>query len=224
MQGTSRSGYPVQVTHLRVIQAGEFSDWLRETKWTEHTGAQASVACGECVGCCTSSHFVHVDSDEYDTVAAIPAELLFPAPGLPAGTLLMGIDEKGHCPMLKEGHCLIYALRPRTCRDYDCRVLRAANLSAGGREREAINRRLRQWEFQFSSEEGRQAQQAIADAAHFLSSNRQLFPVDSLPTNPSQLARVAINVYEEFLDRAERDPADIVRGVMARLQSRRGST
>lgn len=39
----------------------------------------------------------------------IPAELLFPAPGLPKGHVLLGYDANGHCPMLAEGGCSIFA-------------------------------------------------------------------------------------------------------------------
>ena len=64
-------------------------------------GEQASdVPCDGCTACCTSSQFVHIGPDETDTLAHIPAALLFPAPRLPDGHVLLGYDEHGHCPML----------------------------------------------------------------------------------------------------------------------------
>ena len=56
---------------------------------------------------------------------ASPKELLFPAPLMPEGHVVLGHDERGHCPMLVDGRCSIYADRPRTCRTYDCRVFAA---------------------------------------------------------------------------------------------------
>ena len=91
----------------------------------------SDVPCGTCTACCTSSQFVHIEPDERDALAHIPAELLFPAPGRPRGHVLLGYDERGHCPMLVDGACSIYAHRPRTCRTYDCRVFAAAGVDPG---------------------------------------------------------------------------------------------
>ena len=88
------------------------------------------MPCGSCTACCTSSQFIHIGPDETDTLGHIPGELLFPAPGLPPGHVLLGHDERGHCPMLVDERCTIYAHRPATCRTYDCRVLPAAGVEA----------------------------------------------------------------------------------------------
>src|SRR5689334_12051664 len=90
----------------------------------------SDVPCGACTACCTASQFVHIGPDEADALAHIPAELLFPAPGLPRGHVLLGYDEHGRCPMLVDDGCSIYAHRPQTCRTYDCRVLPAAGVAA----------------------------------------------------------------------------------------------
>src|ERR671913_1128381 len=108
--------------------------------------ADADVPCGTCTACCTASQFVHIAPDERDTLAHIPKALLFPAPRLPAGHVLMGYDERGHCPMLRDGACTIYAHRPRTCRTYDCRVFPAAGL-APARVQVEIARRSARWRF-----------------------------------------------------------------------------
>ena len=128
----------------RDLPAGGFSSWLRATRVTLVTEHEAEVSCGECYACCTTSHFVHVRSDEARTLAAIPRELLFPAPGLPAGNFVLGYDEQGRCPMLIDGGCSIYKDRPRTCRTYDCRVFAAAGIAA---DRDPITRQARRWRF-----------------------------------------------------------------------------
>ena len=86
------------MTERRDLPAGGFSPWLRRIRvgLVEEDGAD--VPCGECSACCTTSHFVHVGPDETRALAGIPRELLFPAPGLPAGNVLPGYDGQGRCP------------------------------------------------------------------------------------------------------------------------------
>ena len=117
------------------LDAGAFGPWLRRTVAmlgrSPGAGDGSDVPCDGCTACCESSQFVLVEPDELDARAAIPAELLFPAPGAPTGFSLLPYDEHGRCPMLRDGACSIYAHRPRTCRAYDCRVLAAAAFLAG---------------------------------------------------------------------------------------------
>lgn len=89
------------------------------------------MPCGDCTACCTSSQFIHIAPDETETLGHIPDELLFDAPGFPAGHVVLGYDENGHCPMLVDGACSIYAHRPRTCRTYDCRIFPATGIDLG---------------------------------------------------------------------------------------------
>ena len=86
--------------------------------------AESVVPCDGCTACCRSAQFVTIGPEESDTLAHVPPALLFPAPGASAGTLLLGYDERGHCPMLVDDRCSIYDHRPRACRTYDCRVFR----------------------------------------------------------------------------------------------------
>jgi Fe-S-cluster containining protein len=112
------------------LPAGDFSAWLADVQGAIRGERGSEVPCGGCTACCTSSQFVHIGPDETGTFAAIPRKLLFPAPGAPPGHVLLGYDERGHCPMLVDGACSIYADRPRTCRTYDCRVFPAAGIDA----------------------------------------------------------------------------------------------
>jgi len=65
----------------RDLPAGGFSCWLRRTLVALTEEGEADVPCGECSACCTTSHFVHLGPEETRTLARIPRELLFPAPG-----------------------------------------------------------------------------------------------------------------------------------------------
>ena len=56
--------------------------------------ASSDVACGYCTACCTSSQFVHIGPEEASTLAHIPSELLFAAPRLPKGHLVLGYDQR----------------------------------------------------------------------------------------------------------------------------------
>ena len=80
--------------------AGDFDAWLEAFGRALDRGEPMDVPCGDCNACCRSGQFVHVEADETDTLARIPEDLLFPAPGSP-GARVMGYDEAGRCPMLK---------------------------------------------------------------------------------------------------------------------------
>ena len=110
------------------LPAGCFSSWLRCTRLGLIKENEAFVQCGECNACCASSYFIHIRPDETQTLTAIPKALLFPAPGLPKGNVLMGYNEHGCCPMLTGGKCSIYEHRSQTCRSYDCRIFTAAGI------------------------------------------------------------------------------------------------
>ena len=127
----------------RDLAAGDFSSWVLEMQAALRGERGSDVPCGGCTACCTSSQFVPIGPDETETLAHIPAELLFPAPRLPRGHVLLGYDERGHCPMLIDGGCSIYEHRPRTCRTYDCRVFPAAGVEVDDREKGLLAQRAR---------------------------------------------------------------------------------
>lgn len=182
------------------LPAGDFSEWLSRTRRALIDEKGVTVECGDCRGCCTSSYFVHIRPEEKDTLAVIDRKLLFPAPGLPKGHKLMGYFENGFCPMMTEKGCRIYAHRPITCRNYDCRIFAAAGLAAGGEEKATINERVLQWEFSYSSELGRKQHAAVTAAAEFVQTHSDSFSAGSLPGNPSQIAILAIKAYEVFFE------------------------
>ena len=121
----------------------ELRDWLVDLGRALTGEADMDVPCGDCTACCTSSQFVHVEPDDRAALERIPDELLFPAPGLPEGHLLLGHDERGHCPMLVDGACSIYDARPRTCRTYDCRVFAVSGVAP--EDQPDIAARVRSW-------------------------------------------------------------------------------
>jgi hypothetical protein len=69
--------------------------WLDDIRTALREQAESSVPCEGCTACCRSAQFVHIGPDETDTLAHIPGDLLFPAPGKP-GHLVMGYNEWGH--------------------------------------------------------------------------------------------------------------------------------
>jgi len=145
------------------IPAGEFSVWLANMLAAIAGKQDSTVPCGTCTACCTSSQFVHIAPDETDTLAHIDSRLLFPAPRMPRGHVVMGYDERGHCPMLIDNVCSIYEHRPRTCRTYDCRVFPAAGIEPDDKPR--IADRARQWEFDYADDRSRALREAVRAAA-----------------------------------------------------------
>jgi Fe-S-cluster containining protein len=181
------------------LAAGDFAAWLAGMRAALRGEQESDVPCGTCTACCTSSQFVYIEPDETDTLAHIPAELLFPAPRAPRGHVLMGYDERGHCPMLVDGGCSIYAHRPRTCRTYDCRIFAATGVEVDADDdtKVAIGLRSRRWWFSFPTAADRAAYEATRAAAASLRDR------DDAPPNATGLAALAIEHPE-----ATRSPAD----------------
>ena len=185
------------------ISAGVFSQWLSGICEQR----SADVACGSCNACCRSAYFIHIRADEHAALQAIPAELRFDAPGQAPGTQVMGYDQQGRCPMLRDGSCSIYAARPQTCRDYDCRLFAACGLAAGGEDKRDVNRRVAQWRFEYPTREDALQQQALTDAVAFLQTHGDLIGRGSLPTQPSEVALLAVAIFELFLPQQRGDDA-----------------
>lgn len=146
------------------LDAGDFSAWLAHIRGAIRGEHDAHVPCGGCTACCTSAQFVHIAPDETDTLAHLPAALLFPAPLLPPGHLVLGYDEHGHCPMLVDGACSIYAHRPRTCRTYDCRVFTAAGVEPDD-DKPSITKQVGRWRFTYATATGATEHDAVRATA-----------------------------------------------------------
>jgi uncharacterized protein len=198
------------------LPAGEFSTWLVEIQGAIRGEHGSDVPCGTCTACCTSSQFVHIAPDETDALAHIPAQLLFPAPRLPRGHVLMGYDEHGRCPMLIENKCSIYAHRPRTCRTYDCRVFPATGLDVADDEsKQLIAEQSKRWKFSFPAERDTVGRDAVRAAVAYLHEHREALPDGAMPP-PTRLAVMALEVHDEFIDGGEPDP----QAVRVRLSTR----
>lgn len=191
----------VNTTNLRngPVPAGDFSAWLVGMRDAITGEGESDVPCGTCTACCTSSQFVHIGPEETAARASIPAALLFPAPGMPTGHVLMGYDERGHCPMLVNGACSIYATRPATCRTYDCRVFAAARTRDADPSKAAITERTQRWHFSYDTPVGRSEHEAVAAAAAFLAAHDSLLPPEIAPANATQLAVLAVVLHDCFL-------------------------
>jgi Fe-S-cluster containining protein len=79
--------------------------------------------------------------------------------------VVLGYDERGHCPMLIDGRCSIYEHRPRTCRIYDCRIFPAAGLALDGEEKVLIARRAGRWRFRYPTPADEADHDAVRAAA-----------------------------------------------------------
>lgn len=188
-----------KMSEERDLAAGDFSSWMIEMQGAIRGERGSDVPCGDCTACCTSSQFIHIGPDESDTLARIPAELLFAAPRLPRGHVLLGYDERGHCPMLIDNRCSIYEHRPRTCRTYDCRIFPAAGLAIDNDDKVLIARQVRRWQFSHPTQADRNQHDAVRAAATFLHEHAGLLPDGAVPTNTTQLAVLAIELHDDFL-------------------------
>jgi len=189
--------------------AGGFSAWLRAMRGSLAGGEGMQVACGTCVGCCTSSYVIKVRPHETDALRHIPAEHL--APGEADGTRYLAANLKGHCPMFsgssaQDAGCSIYAHRPATCRTYDCRIFTAAGMEAG-EGKTMINERIASWRFDYEDEQARREHQAVSAAAKFLRQHVVRFPNGHVPSRASDIAVLAVKAYTVFMDHSPDDAA-----------------
>lgn len=191
---------------MNELPAGNFSEWLHAMRAALLGTGGMDVACGDCVGCCTSSYYIKVRAHETDAQAAIREHgaTLEAAPG-DRGDLYMGFDERGHCPMYSENGCSIYARRPDTCRTYDCRVFTAAGIPAGDDDKSVINARVARWRFEYPTDTDRDEQRAVRAAAAYLRQHPVRFPGGRIPSRPSEIAVLAVKAYTVFLERPSTD-------------------
>ena len=110
--------------------------------------------------------------------------------------------------MLHAGQCTIYADRPQTCLDYDCRIFAAAGLEAGGPDKAVINRRVRAWRFAYPTDADRKAHDAVLEASSFIQRARASFPANRAPTAPTGIAVLAIKAYRVFLEDGAKSRSD----------------
>jgi uncharacterized protein len=213
------------ISRQQDLPAGCFSSWLRRTRYALMKENGVYVPCGECRACCASSYFIHIRPEEKQAKARINKKLLFPAPGLPKGNVLLGYDQSGRCPMQIAGECSIYEHRPLTCRSYDCRIFTAVGIAAGDKDKALVNQRVKRWKFSYPTRLDRDQHAAVCAAAKFIREHAQCFPGGAVPTNPSQLAILALKVYKVFLRRDDMPPdSEVAKEVVQaneRFESRR---
>lgn len=188
------------------IPAGEFGAWLAGARAALRGAAGSEVPCGDCVGCCVSSYHIALRGNDRVVLRRVPAQFLHQQAEASGDTVAwMGFRADGRCPMLGDAGCSVYADRPQTCRDYDCRVFAAAGLLAGDARRAVINERVQAWEFSFADDNSRAAREAVAAAATFIGEQAAAFPRGWVPTGPTGIAVLALKVYTVFLPGVPRD-------------------
>lgn len=195
------------MTEPHVLPAGDFSSWLRHARHALLVDDGTLVECGECTACCSSSQFIPLRPEETVTLRRINKDILVPAPGLPQGHLLLGYDTSGRCPLLRNGGCSIYEHRPLTCRTYDCRMFAAAGIFTG---KPLIDQRVTRWRFSYATASDRDEHLAVQATAAFIREHARCFPGGRIPTDPGQLAVLAVKAYAVLLGQEGRKagPAD----------------
>lgn len=188
------------------VKAGEFSHWLSVIQAAVQDNAATDVPCNSCNACCKSSYFIRIHRSETQAIANIPAPLLFPAPG-DADVMVMGFDERGHCPMLIDDQCSIYSNRPNTCRTYDCRLFAGCGITPE-ETHAAVAQKSQRWQFAYADQAARTAHQALLTAAAFLQSHHTALSVD--PNNRLQLAITALRCQPMFLSNPLPDAATLL--------------
>ena len=226
MVRTKKASPVVDPPSPRAMSAGPFSEWLHATHRARKLGTLgANVPCGNCNACCRGSQFVHIQPKETSTIERIPRGLLLPAYGLPKGHVLLGYDEKGRCPMLRDDACSIYDNRPQTCRDFDCRVFAAAGIAPDEQgPQAAIAERVRAWQFEYPTEVDSREHEAVRAAGRFLKEHSDSLREIDIQDSPLQLALLAVRFFKFFLNgatpaaNADSAPGEIVKRLVTELE------
>jgi hypothetical protein len=193
------------MSDMNVVEAGPFAEWLTAMRAVLRGERDADVPCGECVGCCVSSYPIPLRPSDHVALDKVPARHLH-LPSEPGGLARMGHGQDGHCPMLCAGKCSIYADRPRTCRDYDCRIYAAAGLLPDG-VRPVIQERVLAWRFDPGSADDEAAAEAIRAAAQFIRRHADAFPPAMRAGSATAAAVLAVKTYEVFAGASDRAAA-----------------
>lgn len=145
---------------------------------------------------------MHIEPDEADTLAHIPRQVLFPAPKLPRGHLLMGYDEHGRCPMLIGHRCSIYLHRQKTCRLYDCRVFAVDGVRIELTGKALVALQVSRWQFRRPREQDKVALRRCARPHSTSLTTPTSSPTSLQWPRPAQRSLLTIELHELFVDRA----------------------
>lgn len=195
------------------VDAGPFGPWLAAMREVLRGQRDADVPCGDCIGCCISSYPIPLRPGDVRARAEVPEQYLL-GQSAQGERWLMGFREDGSCPFMGAGGCGIYADRPQTCRDYDCRIYAAAGLVPDG-NRQVIERRVREWRFTFNADAERADAAALRRAADFIRAHAVLFPPAMRAGSATAAAVLAVKTYPVFVAEPEAAPESLVQQVMA---------
>jgi len=157
----------------------------------------ADVPCDGCVGCCVSAYGIALRPADKVALSAVPARYLqLQFDGCPA---LMRHREDGTCPMFDGSGCSIYADRPQTCRDYDCRIYAATGLLPDG-DRPVIRDRVLEWQFTSANAEEAAQCAALCRAAMFIREHAALFPASARAQSAAAVAVLAVKTWPLFTE------------------------
>jgi uncharacterized protein len=199
------------------LDAGDFGAWLQQMQAVLRGGTEGTdVPCGDCVGCCSSHWPVALRAEDEALVPLVPAWLLLEPDNAPEGVRYMGYREDGTCPMLVKRQCRVYAQRPQTCRDFDCRIFTAAGIASAGADKRLIDERVGRWRFTYASAQDLAVHAAIQAAAAFLQGPAREVKGFSFPVAPIAVAGLALKAHTVFLNGSAegRTAAELARAVV----------
>lgn len=210
------AGTPIQIVR-------DWREMLNNNMKDPHTLTGMTVPCGTCTACCSTDMPVGLTKEE---AQRLPHELMphFIGTEIENGEPMRYVlaHTNGHCSQYDPENkvCTIYATRPKSCRDFDCRAtwlsgMRVHSDAKGGDE---FNRALDDWRTEFHSDADIGALVMIWGHARVMAARTG----DSLVSAAAALIATALRKEDELVrlgTRARRTQPQETRKVMEMLNT-----
>lgn len=105
------------LTEKQIRILGSFSTVMRKYMQGFKSG-NPDVPCNGCNKCCKSFKEISITDSESKNLNHLAKD----------GKLFLKLKENGECSYLVDNKCSIYNNRPKTCKEYDCRIYALANI------------------------------------------------------------------------------------------------
>ena len=167
------------------LDAGDFLAWVTGMQAALRS-EQSSPTCNSCAACCRSSQFIHIAPDETDTLAHIPAELLFPRRSARPATSSSATTNAGIARCWSTTSARSTSIAHRPVAPTTVRVFPAAAVEIEDAAKAHLAQQTRRWRFSYPAPDDRRRHDAVRGRGVSPANRKTSSPPTSSPrTTPS---------------------------------------